>query len=318
MRKFLSLIIAVALAAIAFIAYKGLTSSQKELAESADVQPKQYVVEMELLSSNFPGDARSAVEANAEVYRHRMEQMGCENITFEVADDNKLRIAYESEQPELVKPLLESTGCLVMYNTISLQELMPCVEVVDAMLRDVYNLSFNDLFDMSHSYGCIVGAVSESNMQLINDYLKRDEIRSMLPEDLFLAWSYKPEKWAGDKHLLYALRWGEKGVILGSPDIKNTTANANSDGTYVEVVLTEDGARRFEDATAEVVIRGRSSTQLAIVVDGKVVAAPSVASIIDGGVFWITGDFSIQGAEMLSAILNSSPIAVPMGVVGEK
>ena len=44
MRKFLSLIIAVALAAIAFIAYKGLTSSQKE---SAEVQPKQYVVEME-------------------------------------------------------------------------------------------------------------------------------------------------------------------------------------------------------------------------------------------------------------------------------
>ena len=285
---------------------------------SADVQPKQYVVEMELLSQAYPTVARAAVEKNAEVYRHRMEQMGCENITFEIADDNKLRIAYESEQPELVKPLLESTGCLVMYNTISLQELMPCVEAVDAMLREVYNLSFNDLFDMSHSYGYIVGAVSESNMQLINDYLKRDEIRSMLPEDLFLAWSYKPEKWAGDKYLLYALRWGEEGVILGSPDIKNTTANANSDGAYVEVVLTEDGARRFEDATAEVVIRGRSSTQLAIVVDGKVVAAPSVASIIDGGVFWITGDFSIQGAEMLSAILNSSPVAVPMGVVGEK
>ena len=38
MRKFLSLIIVVAVAAIAFIAYKGLTSSQKE---SAEVQPKQ-------------------------------------------------------------------------------------------------------------------------------------------------------------------------------------------------------------------------------------------------------------------------------------
>ena len=88
MRKFLSLIIVVAVAAIAFIAYKGLTSSQKESAVSADVQPKQYVVDMELLSQAYPTVARAAVEKNAEVYRHRMEQMGCENITFEIADDN--------------------------------------------------------------------------------------------------------------------------------------------------------------------------------------------------------------------------------------
>ena len=313
MRKFLSLIIAVAVAAVAFIAYKGLTSSQKESVESAEVQPKQYVVEMELLSQAYPTVARAAVETNAEVYRRRMGRMGCENIAFEIMGDDKLRITYESEQPEMVKTLLEPNGILVMYHTISLRDLMPYVEAIDEMLREVYRISFNDLFDTTYSQGCVVGAVSRSNMQLIDDYLKRDEIRSMLPEDLFLAWSYKPEKWAGDKYLLYALRWGEEGVILGSPDIKNTTANANSDGAYVEVELSEDGAQRFTAATAAAI-----GNQLAIVVDGKVVSAPNVASIIEGGVFWITGDFSVQGAEMLSAILDASPVAVPMGIVAEK
>lgn len=62
MRKFLSLIIAVAVAAVVFIAYKGLTSSQKESVESAEVQPKQYVVEMELQSQAYPTVARAAVE----------------------------------------------------------------------------------------------------------------------------------------------------------------------------------------------------------------------------------------------------------------
>lgn len=310
MKKILILIVAVAVAAIGFVVYQGLAESQQR---SAKVQPKQYVVELELLSPTDSAVARDAVEKNAEVYRKRMEQMGCKNITFDIAEDNKLRITYESEHPELVKPLLEPQGQLVMYHTISVKKLKSSIEAIDAMLRDVYRISFNDLIDTTHSYGCVVGAVSRSNVQLIDDYLKRDEIRSMLPEDLFLAWSYKPEKWAEDKYLLYALRWGEEGVILGSSDIKNTTANANSDGAYVEVELSEDGAQRFTAATAAAI-----GNQLAIVVDGKVVSAPSVASIIEGGVFWITGNFSMQGAEMLSAILNASPLVLPMRVIGEK
>lgn len=310
MKKFLFLIVAIAAVVAAFIAYNESADLQQESAKSHSVR---HVVELELQSSQYPGTARSAVETNAEIYRRRMEQMGCENIVFEITEDNTLRIEYESEQPELVKPLLESKGRLVMYHVISVDKLRPHIVAIDKMLQDVYHISFDDLIDTKYSHGCIVGAVSYSNMQLIDEYLKREEIRSMLPEGLFLAWSYKPEEWAGGKYLLYALRWGEEGVILGSSDIANTTASANSDGAYVEVQLTEEGSRKFTEATAKAI-----GNQLAITVDGKVVSVPNVGDIIESGSFWIMNDFSMQGAEVLSSILDAAPLLVPMGIIGEK
>jgi preprotein translocase subunit SecD len=71
-------------------------------------------------------------------------------------------------------------------------------------------------------------------------------------------------------------------------------------GWYVGLTLDDDGARRFEQLTSEVSKNPPPTNQLAIVVRGQVVAAPSVQSAIAGGQVEISGSYTRKTAEELA------------------
>ena len=79
------------------------------------------------------------------------------------------------------------------------------------------------------------------------------------------------------------------------------------------LTLNADAAQRFSDATAELApVRG----QIAVVVDGAVVSAPSVSQQIDGGQVSISGGFTSDEATALAAALETGALPASLTQTG--
>lgn len=93
-------------------------------------------------------------------------------------------------------------------------------------------------------------------------------------------------------------------VILEGTDIAGAEAQIVTDQAerknyIVELTLTEEGAEKFEQATEE-----NLGKQLPIVYDGEVISAPTVESVISGGVASITNMKSYEEAEQLASTIR--------------
>jgi preprotein translocase subunit SecD len=69
------------------------------------------------------------------------------------------------------------------------------------------------------------------------------------------------------------------------------------------------GAKRFGDATAR-----NLGKQFAIVLDGKVISAPVIQSVITGGSGQITGNFTVEGANDLAILLRAGALPATLKV----
>jgi preprotein translocase subunit SecD len=97
----------------------------------------------------------------------------------------------------------------------------------------------------------------------------------------------------------------QKEVLLDQSDVKNATVyrgGKTGGQTVVYINFTDDGAKRFSEATGQNIGR-----RLAVVIDGKLCMAPRINSAISGGVAQISGVFTEKEAENLVARINVSP-----------
>src|SRR6185312_5089929 len=78
----------------------------------------------------------------------------------------------------------------------------------------------------------------------------------------------------------------------------------------VEFRLNGAGAQRFGQVTTQNVHHA-----FAIVLDNKVISAPTIESPIIGGQGQITGNFTVQSANQLALLLNSGALPAPLRVV---
>lgn len=77
----------------------------------------------------------------------------------------------------------------------------------------------------------------------------------------------------------------------------------------VDMEFTEEGAKKFEEITAQYV-----GKQIAIVLDGKVMSAPRVIEKITGGRAEITGNFTIDEAKKLAIVLQTGALPVNLEI----
>ncbi len=107
----------------------------------------------------------------------------------------------------------------------------------------------------------------------------------------------------------------EKKILMGGDSVADARVRPGTqlEGPYVELVLSETGARVFEQLTAENV--GRN---LAIVLDGKVFSAPVIREKISGGNASITGSFDIKEARDLAIVLRAGALPAPIKIIEER
>jgi preprotein translocase subunit SecD len=95
-----------------------------------------------------------------------------------------------------------------------------------------------------------------------------------------------------------------------------TDSQADFDQNNMPVVTTvfdASGARRFARLTTEHV-----GERFAIVLDGKVLSAPTIREPIPGGRGQISGGFTLQGAKDLAVLLRSGALPAPLRVIEER
>ncbi len=118
-----------------------------------------------------------------------------------------------------------------------------------------------------------------------------------------------PGQIAGEQYRL------ERQVALEGKHISDAQLAFNQDTgqPVVNFKLDKEGARQFGDMTSENL--GRA---LAVVLDGKVITAPVIQSVIAGGSGEISGSFTSSEANELALLLRAGALPAPLKVIEER
>ena len=106
-----------------------------------------------------------------------------------------------------------------------------------------------------------------------------------------------------------------KRIILSGDNLVDAkpTMDTQTNETVVSFSLDRVGAKKFGKATSTGV-----GKRLAIVLDGKIISAPSVREPIIGGSGQISGDFTFQSATDLALLLRSGALPAPLSIIEER
>ena len=106
-----------------------------------------------------------------------------------------------------------------------------------------------------------------------------------------------------------------KRIVMSGENLIDAQPNFNSQSNEPTVSFTLDrlGAQKFGRTTTDNV-----GKRLAIVLDGKIISAPSINEPITGGSGIISGNFTFQEATDLSLLLRSGALPTPLSVVEER
>ena len=99
---------------------------------------------------------------------------------------------------------------------------------------------------------------------------------------------------------------------LTGQDVKKATAaygrptsGALADEHYVQIEFTDEGAKKFAEATGAIAARASEGKNImAIVMDGEAISTPSVSEKIDSASCSISGSFTLDSAKELADLIN--------------
>ncbi len=103
-------------------------------------------------------------------------------------------------------------------------------------------------------------------------------------------------------------------VEVSGESLKDSQADFDQNNMpVVTTAFDATGARKFARLTTEHV-----NERFAIVLDGKVLSAPTIREPIPGGRGQISGGFTLQGAKDLAVLLRSGALPAPLQVIEER
>lgn len=157
----------------------------------------------------------------------------------------------------------------------------------------------------------IVGYSMPEDTAKVNSYLRNEEVKAIIPDDMIFMWSLKPN--LGPYHSLIAIRSENNLPVLGGDKVSSARINANEVGQYqVDMTMTIEGAQDWANITER-----NTGKSVAISLDNMIYSYPVVQGRIAGGRSQITGDFTPEEAKDLSNVLKAGQLPVPARIMGE-
>lgn len=161
--------------------------------------------------------------------------------------------------------------------------------------------------------GYAIGYVNAADKAVVDQILRRKDIKNTFPQDLKFMWSAKPEsidnKTKKTAYFLYACRIPDNGKArVRGEHVNNAKVDYDqTDGSIVvSLSMTDEGADEWGRMTTE-----NKDRIIAISMDSVVYSAPRVINAITNGNTQISGSFSFQEAEDLAGLLNGGALPVP-------
>lgn len=161
--------------------------------------------------------------------------------------------------------------------------------------------------------GAVIGVASTKDTAKINEWFKRQDIKSLMPRNVGFvkfAWGKESAK-SADVVELYALK-GSKPAMSGNVVTGASDSFDQMGRPSVEMQMNPKGAREWEALT------GRSAAQrtpIAIVLDDVVYSAPVASEAISGGNSQITGTFNITETKDLANILGAGKLPASADII---
>jgi SecD/SecF fusion protein len=165
--------------------------------------------------------------------------------------------------------------------------------------------------------GPSIGLAHSRDTSRVNEYLNREQIRSIFPRDMMFRWTANAMDEAGNFYRLIALKANTRDgqAPLDGDVIVDARQDFDQFGSNPEVSMTmnSEGGKVWQRLTKENI--GKS---IAIVLDGYVRSFPTVQNEISGGRSSITGLESIEEAKDLANILKSGKMPAPARIIQEE
>lgn len=105
----------------------------------------------------------------------------------------------------------------------------------------------------------------------------------------------------------------KKKIIVSGDQLNNAFTSFNEAKPVVNFSFNNLGAKRFAEATSK-----NRGSRLAVVLDGKVLSAPTINTPILGGDGFITGNFTVESANELALILRAGALPAQLKIVEER
>ncbi|TXI68664.1 MAG: protein translocase subunit SecDF [Flavobacterium sp.] len=290
---------------------------------------------------------QESVESAFKVLRERIDKFGVTQPNIQLLG-NSGRILVElpgAKDVDRIKKLLQSTAQLEFWETykieevgqylMSVEEALKKTEVavkaapvktsgIDSLLTDkadttaAANSPFLGKMVAPGTQGSpFIGTFATKDTATINAYLKRADIKALLPANLSnvrFAWGKTNAK-TPDVTDLYALKGTRDnvaplsgGVIVDARDTFDQLGKP-----AVSMQMNGNGARKWEQITGAVSQQGNA---IAIVLDNIVYSAPGVSKgAITGGQSEISGNFTIEETKDLANILRAGKLPAAAEIV---
>jgi len=268
---------------------------------------------------------------------------GTANLEFWECYENSEIIGYLSQANNLLKEIRSNTDNVITPTTEPKaagavsdtakkdQSLLDLIEkdtskAAEASTREEFALQ-NPLFGLLNPRvtaegqplpTSMVGLASSKDTARVNALLKMNQIKTLFPRDLKLAWSQNPYKYDPTKSY-YELHAIKVTTRDGRPPLDGdvvTSARTSSGITgseiKVDMSMNAEGAKIWARMTRENV--GRS---VIVLLDGYVRSSATVQGEISGGNTEITGNFTIEEADDLANILKSGKLPAPAKIISD-
>jgi SecD/SecF fusion protein len=159
-------------------------------------------------------------------------------------------------------------------------------------------------------------SVPAENVLTVDRILQRPEIQRLVPPDARFLWSSEPFN-VGDKTFreLYLVK---KEAELTGKYLTNAQVTIGQDvqsagQPEVNFEMNRSGARIFSRVSG-----ANIGKRLAIILDSKVVSAPTIQSKIPDGRGRITGIGEMEEAKMISIVLRAGALPAPVSILEER
>ncbi len=177
----------------------------------------------------------------------------------------------------------------------------------------------------------VARAYSKADTAKANELLRNPALKSYFPNKLKFMWSAKAEEvkneageTIGEFFELYAIKVTDrsgKAAMYGDiiTDARTDFDQKSGGHPYISMSMTGEAAKKWAKLTRECSPksaneRGRG---IAVVMDNMVYTAPAPSSEISGGQSQITGNFTVEEANALAAVLSAGKLPAPARIVEE-
>lgn len=152
----------------------------------------------------------------------------------------------------------------------------------------------------------LIGQTAKMTFHLVNENVSAEQIASGRAPS---GTQFLPMMEAPDQLVPVYSR-----VEVSGESLKDSQADFDQNNMpVVTTAFDATGARKFAKLTTEHV-----NERFAIVLDGRVLSAPTIREPIPGGRGQISGGFTLQGAKDLAVLLRSGALPAPLQVIEER